>query len=72
MCEKFKVPEVQLLKEEEKLNIYEPKFTYLLQVLKLASTATLQELAWVRVCILKSYCLNIQTERILLYNHKNY
>ena len=49
MCEKFKVSEVQLLKEEKKLNIYEPKFTYLLQVLKLASIATLQELALIRV-----------------------
>ena len=49
MSKKFKVPEVQLLKEEKEFNIYEPKFTYLLQVLKPDSTATLQELAWVRV-----------------------
>ena len=26
MSEKFMVPEIQLLKEEKKLNIYEPKF----------------------------------------------
>ena len=36
-------------RRKKKIEHIRAKFTYLLQVLKLASTATVQELAWVRV-----------------------